>query len=131
MAHEGRAGVPESLGFTSHPLTALPAKMPSLAENIDSAIKRSGKTAREVAVLVGVHESTVSLWTTGGRTPRMKHLEKLAQVLGLELSELWAGPEAVPATAEQSAMIDEMGNLTLEQQQVLLATARAMRGVKS
>jgi transcriptional regulator with XRE-family HTH domain len=105
--------------------------MPSLADSIDSAIKRSGKTAREVAVLVGVHESTVSLWTTGGRTPRMKHLEKLAQVLGLELAELWAGAEAVPATAEQSAMIDEMGNLTIEQQQVLLATARAMRGAKS
>jgi hypothetical protein len=61
----------------------------------------------------------------------MKHLEKLAQVLGLELAELWAGAEAVPATAEQSAMIDEMGNLTIEQQQVLLATARAMRGAKS
>jgi transcriptional regulator with XRE-family HTH domain len=101
--------------------------MTKLADKLNEAITGSGMTARAVAERIGVHESTVSLWMSGGRTPRVKHLEKLAQVLGMELAELWAGPEAVPATAEQAAMVDEMAHLTVEQQQILLATARAMR----
>lgn len=103
--------------------------MTLLSEKIAAAIQGSGKTAREVAERIGVHESTVSLWMSGGRTPRVKALEKLARELGMEVGEFWQGPEAVPATPEQAAMVDEMGQMTPTQQQALLALARSMRGV--
>ena len=101
--------------------------MSVLSEKIAAAVADSGMTARQIADKIGYHESTVSLWISGGRTPRVKALEKLAAALGIEMAELWQGPEAVPATAEQSAMVDEMAGLTIEQQQALLAIARTMR----
>lgn len=101
--------------------------MSLLSDKIAAAIADSGMTAREVADKIGYHESTVSLWISGGRTPRVKALEKLAAALGIEMADMWQGPEAVPATAEAAAMVDEMANLTPEQQQALLAIARTMR----
>lgn len=101
--------------------------MSLLSEKIARAIADSGMTARQVAAKIGYHESTVSLWISGERVPRVKALQKLADALGMEMAEFWQGAEAVPATAEQSAMVDEMANLTVEQQQALVAIARTMR----
>ena len=101
--------------------------MSLLSETIAQAVARSGMTARQIAKEIGYHESTVSLWISGERVPRVKALQKLADLLGMEMAEFWQGPEAVPATAEQSAMVDEMANLTVEQQQALVAIARTMR----
>jgi transcriptional regulator with XRE-family HTH domain len=102
--------------------------MTTLSEKITAAVVGAGLTGRDLADRIGVHESTVSLWMSGGRTPRVKHLEKLAKALGKEVADFWTGPEAMPTTPEQAAMVDEMGQLTLTQQQALLAMARAMRG---
>lgn len=104
--------------------------MSILSKNIAAAIADSGMTARQVAKELGMHESTVSLWISGERSPRVKALVRLAKVLGKEVAELWEGPEAVPATPEQAAMVEEMNHLTPEQQQALLATARSMRTVR-
>ena len=49
----------------------------------------------------------------------------LADLLGVEMNQLREGPKAVPATPEQRALVERMGNMTLEQQQALLAMAAA------
>jgi transcriptional regulator with XRE-family HTH domain len=129
-ADEGFTGQAQFQCRPSHLLLLTPATMTELSDKISAAIEGSPYNAREVAELVGVHESTVSLWINGERTPRVKHLEKLAQVLGREIGEFWAGPEATPATATQAAMVDEMAQLDPVQQEALLALARSMRAAK-
>jgi hypothetical protein len=57
----------------------------------------------------------------------MKHLQALAQGLGVEVAELWDGPSATPATPEIAALIEEAAKLSPAQVQALLATARLMR----
>jgi len=101
--------------------------MSVLAPKLRAALDRAGITARDLAGRIGMDESTVSLWLSGKRTPRVKALEKIAAALNIELAELWSGPEATPASAVQAAMIDEMGQLTPAQQEALLALARSMR----
>lgn len=99
-----------------------------LAANIQTLLKRKGMKARELADKMGVHESTLSLWMSGGRTPRVQNLRKIAEALEVEVAELWNGPEATPATPVQAAVIDEMNHLTPAQQEAVLALIRTMRG---
>jgi transcriptional regulator with XRE-family HTH domain len=101
--------------------------MSVIAPKLRAALDRAGITARDLAGRIDMDESTVSLWLSGKRTPRLKALEKIAAALNIELAELWAGPEAIPANAVQAAMVDEMGQLTPAQQEALLALARSMR----
>jgi hypothetical protein len=59
----------------------------------------------------------------GERTPTMKNLIDLAELLGVEVAQMWAGPNATPATPEQKAMLDRMAHMSPEQQQAFLALA--------
>ena len=88
-----------ALPCVSHPVQLAFGNMRDLAPKLRAALDRAGITARDLAGRIGLDESTVSLWLSGQRTPRMKNLEKVAQALGIELAELWAGPQATPATA--------------------------------
>lgn len=53
----------------------------------------------------------------------MKNLIDLAELLGVEVEEMWAGPNATPSTPEQKAMMERMAQMTPEQQQAFLALA--------
>lgn len=99
----------------------------NLPAKLRAALERRSITARDLANITGFDESTVSLWLAGKRTPRVKNLEKIAKAIQAEMSEFWDGPEAVPATDVQSAMLDEMNQLDPAQQEALLALARTMR----
>lgn len=101
--------------------------MTPLAAKLRSALEKSELTARDLADRIGIHESTVSLWLSGGRTPRMKNLEKMAQALGIEMAELWEGPEATPANATQQAVLDDMAAMTPEQQEAVAAMVRSIK----
>lgn len=57
----------------------------------------------------------------------MKNLEKVAQALGIEMSELWEGPEATPANAAQQSVIDDMAGMTPEQQEAVAAMVRSIK----
>lgn len=57
----------------------------------------------------------------------MKNLEELARVMGVEMADLWSGPEAVPATAAQAAVLEEMSHLDETQQEAIAALVRSMR----
>lgn len=98
-----------------------------VAPKLRVLLDRKNITARDLAGRIGMDESTVSLWLSGKRTPRVKALEKIAKALEIDLAEIWTGPEATPASAVQAAMLEEMNTLTPAQQEALLALARSMR----
>jgi transcriptional regulator with XRE-family HTH domain len=103
-------------------------RLRKLAERIDDLIGRSPYTPADIARQVGVDKSAVSRWMSGERTPTMKNLIDLADTLQVEITALWDGPEALPATPEQKAMLQRMGEMTPEQQQAFLALAASIMG---
>lgn len=112
------------------PLTPmLDPRLKVLAQKIDRLVKASSYSPAELSRLLGVDRSAVSKWMSGDRTPTMKNLLELAEVLNIEMAELWTGPEAIPATPEMRLMMDRMGDMTAEQQQALLALAAAAMGL--
>jgi len=104
----------------------LDPRLQALADQINAAIRASDYTPTEVAKQLGVDKSAVSRWMNGGRTPTMKNLVELADLLGLEARDLWEGPTAIPSTPEQRAMLEKMAKLTPTQQQAFLAMADTM-----
>lgn len=106
----------------------LDPRLAALAERIRVLIESSPYTAADVARELNLDKSAVSRWMTGDRTPTLKNLVDLANLLHVEVASLWAGPEAIPATPEQRAMLSVMGELDAAQQQALLALAATMRG---
>ena len=118
------------LPFVSHPLRPtspmIDPRLKTLAERIETLVDSSDYSRVEIAGAIGVDKSTITKWVKGDRTPTMKNLMDLADLLQVEMSDLWTGPEAVPATPEQKLMQDRMGKMTPEQQQALLALAATM-----
>lgn len=99
-----------------------------LAQRIEGLVLASPYTPAELSRLLDVDRSAVSRWMNGERTPTMKNLYDLAELLNIEMADLWAGEHATPTTPEQKAMIERMGNMTQEQQQAFLAFAAATMG---
>lgn len=97
----------------------------ALADKIRALIEASTYTPADVARIIGVDKSAVSRWMKGERTPTMKNLIDLADLLQVEMSALWEGPHAVPATPEQKMMVERMRGMTPDQQQAFLALAAA------
>lgn len=52
------------------------------------AREKSGLSQQEVAVQLGVDQSTVCLWETGKTQPRAKLLPKIAECYGCTVDEL-------------------------------------------
>ena len=100
----------------------------ALAARIRTLIEASDYTQADVGRALGVAKSTVNKWMSGGRTPTMQNLIELAELLGVDMRELWEGPEAIPTTPEQRLMVEQMSRMTPEQQQAFLAMAATMVG---
>ena len=120
------------LGCASHLLTRDPLmlhpQIATLAARIRALIEASDFTQAEIGRALGVDKSTVNKWMTGGRTPTMQNLIELAELLGVDMREIWEGPEAIPTTPEQRLMVEQMARMTPEQQQAFLAMAATMVG---
>ena len=56
--------------------------------SLSSKRKEKGITQNELAVAIGVGQSTVAMWETGQAYPRAALLPKIAQVLGCTVDEL-------------------------------------------
>jgi transcriptional regulator with XRE-family HTH domain len=50
--------------------------------------RRKFLTQKELAAKVGVSYQTIQSWESGGVQPRLRHIPKLAEVLGLEPEQL-------------------------------------------
>jgi len=97
-----------------------------LADNIRKCIGSSVYSPAEVARALSVDKSAISRWMNGQRTPTVQNLIELAHLLEVEVTELWNGEEALPATPEQRLMVDLMGKMTAEQQETFLAMAKTL-----
>ncbi len=60
-----------------------------VARNICSAVKKSHLTPKEIAANVGVSMATLSHWRCGKRSPTIKNIERLAESLRMDPSELF------------------------------------------
>lgn len=100
--------------------------MELIGKNLTLMMERAGKDARWISGEVGVHESTVSLWLSGKRTPTVKHLQEVVAALGGEIREAWEGPLATPATPAARTLLNIANNLSPAQIEALTALAKTM-----
>lgn len=63
-----------------------------IGPNIRSARLARGLTLAEVGTALGVTRQYVYAWEAGRRNPGPKHLAKLAEVLGLQVTDLLPQP---------------------------------------
>lgn len=70
-----------------------------IAKNLAYHVKRSGKTQKELSMIVGVAPSTFNDWMKGKKYPRIDKIEILADCFGVMKSDL---------IEEKSESIDEM-----------------------
>jgi transcriptional regulator with XRE-family HTH domain len=81
----------------------------TLAERIRHFIAKSGLRVEDIAEKIGVSQGAVSQWQTGDSSPRQRRLEKLVEVLGIDMATLY-GPldeEAEESTPPTTSGSDE------------------------
>lgn len=100
-------------------------RLQALADKIRALVEASPYKPADIARLIDVDKSAVSRWISGERTPTMQNLIDLADLLGVEMAELWTGPDVMPATQEQRMMVELMRGMTQQQQQAWLAATAA------
>lgn len=98
----------------------------NLAHAIGRMIAASPYTASDVARELHVDKSAVSKWISGERTPTMKNLLDLVDLVKRDMRELWTGPEAVPATPVQKVIVEYAARLPEGQQEAFAAMLAAL-----
>jgi len=107
------------------------AKLRQLADNIRRYITASTYRPAEIARTLGVDKSAISRWMSGERTPTAQNLIELADLLQIEVTDLWGSEKTLPKTPEQRLMIDLMRKMTSIQQETFLAMAKTLIGAVS
>lgn len=83
--------------------------------NITNLLISEGKAQDDLAKALGVSKSTVSLWCAGRRTPRMQHIDKIAEFFGTNRSAILEDGKAQPQISDQ--MREEINRLVDERMQ--------------
>jgi len=104
------------------------AKLKQLADNIRRHITASTYRPSEIARALSVDKSAISRWMNGERTPTAQNLIELADLLQIEVADLWGGEDTLPKTPEQRLMVDLMRKMTVLQQETFLAMAKTLIG---
>ncbi len=60
-----------------------------MKEQLKKLREAANLTQQEAAVLIGVGQSTISMWETGGSIPQTKMLTKIAEVYGCYISQIF------------------------------------------
>jgi transcriptional regulator with XRE-family HTH domain len=63
----------------------------SFAIRLAALRKRRGWSRDDLGRAIGVTERIVGYWETGGRQPIAENLERLADLFGVSMGELWRG----------------------------------------
>lgn len=100
-----------------------------IAPALHEALTRRGLNGAQLAAMVGVSENSVSSWMTGKYSPRRGHAERIAEVLGLSVDELYGRPTpAQKASAVRDTAAIDAERLVRELAK-LRATEAALRGL--
>lgn len=83
--------------------------------NVTNLLIRAQKNQDDLAKALGVSKATISLWCSGRRTPRMDHVDKIAQFFGTTRSAILEDSTGVPQLSDQ--MRDEINRLVDERLQ--------------
>lgn len=60
-----------------------------MGEKIKERREAAGLSQAELAAMLGVHGSTISLWENGVTSPKMGNLVKLAEIFGCKPGDLF------------------------------------------
>ena len=61
----------------------------NIAKNIATFRKKSGLTQKELAEMVGVKNTTVSVWESGSSAPDAETIFALADIFGVSISDIY------------------------------------------
>lgn len=81
--------------------------MSSFAENLRAIRKSRGLNQDQLAELLGVAKSTVSMYERGNRRPRLDQVAHMAQVLGVQVSDLMRTEESSAGAVPQDDELAE------------------------
>ena len=76
--------------------------------------------------MVGVSESTISLYETGKHEPDLATMLRIAEILGVTVDELLTGNKPEQSTGNIAVMLDQMSRLTPAEQQRVIDFAKGI-----
>lgn len=103
----------------------------TMARNLQFYIKRSGKSQKELAEMVGVASSTFNDWVKGKKYPRIDKIEMLANFFRIQKSDLIeekdssvAPLDVVSVTEGERLLLDLFSQVPEEKQRMVLDMIR-------
>ena len=106
------------------------------AFNLNRYMKIKGITRNDISAALGISYFTVSDWVNGKKYPRMDKVEMLANLFGIQKSDLIEikveknSPEEPMLTEGEQMLIALFRQVPEEQQQLVLQMIRAALGTK-
>ena len=94
------------------------------AQNLRRYLEIKGLTQLELAEYMGCSSSTVSDWCNGKKYPRVDKMQRIADMLGIRMSELTSSTDEIGFNDFSYALYNESKKLTPENQEKLLEMAR-------
>ena len=82
--------------------------MNSFSDNLRLALQRKNMTGKQLADNLNVRASTVSMWLTGKNVPRLNTVDRIAEILDVDINELLGlASVPIPTKSEQVTTKDE------------------------
>ena len=64
-------------------LATLPQLVEILGPRIAQQRQKMGWTQTKLAIRMGVNQTTIAIWETGGQVPKREHLDQLCDIFGV------------------------------------------------
>lgn len=91
----------------------------SIGKNIQNLRLQRGVSQKELAVIAGVSDKTVSSWETDRANPRMGPIQKMADFFGIRKSDIIEPDIAAVRTDHSRNMIDNAARLSKDEKNLL------------
>jgi len=98
----------------------------NLKENINKFIVSSGYKPSQIADLLEVDRSAISLWMNGKRIPTAKNLIELANILNISVVDFWKNTDVAILQTKKQQLLKILDRLNSQQTTVLLEVAKNM-----
>lgn len=104
-----------------------------VAENLRRLIYEKKVEQKDIAKVAGVSPASVSLWLSGQRTPRMKHIDALCKFLGCTRADImepsWKKREQKEISDEQADLIRLTMTASSDNVSLVLAMLKKLEGI--